>query len=96
MKDFYNRNYHRSPEPPGVYRLLKQQSIRKNGKVTSQTLNFYFVRVPREDIVGARTVSKCKTREEAERIFRENCPDWKGEIPYYEIISPFLRKRYKL
>ena len=89
----WNFAIYKKSEPPGIYRVLKQHQVRKNGKVTTQTLNFYFVRVPSRG--QACTVAKSHSREEAERVFREHCPDWTGPIPYFERVQPSLKRRYK-
>lgn len=55
----------------------------------------YIVRVPAEKAGSKFTGSSCavgkrNTRSDAEALFRQYCPEWEGEIPYYENVS----KRY--
>ena len=75
--------------PAGVYFF----ALDNNGK--RKAYRGYVVRVPAEKagskFVGSScAVGKRNTRAEAEALFRQYCPEWEGEIPYYENVS----KRY--
>ena len=75
--------------PAGVYFF----ALDNNGK--RKAYRGYVVRVPAEKagskFVGSScAVGKRNTRAEADALFRQYCPEWEGEIPYYENVS----KRY--
>ena len=82
MNEFINTNYWHTKQgdlPEGVFFLHKEQ----HGKRTK----FYFVRV----YTDARpslptTIAKCKTREEAEFIYKQHMGNVE-KVPYYEITN---------
>lgn len=76
--------------PAGVYFF----ALDNNG-TRKRTYRGYVVRVPAEKAGSKFTGSSCavgkrNTRAEADALFRQYCPEWEGEIPYYENVS----KRY--
>ena len=95
--DFRKVTYLRPFPKPGIYRYLSAKRGRTNGKWRHTTINYYLVRVPTKEhgLTRGITVGKYKTEEEARAAFLNNCPDWEGEIPYYEDIQPYMKKRYK-
>ena len=79
MNEFQNRNYMSMESMPhGVFFLYKYKQGKK--------LKFYFVRITRPDLNHVTTIAKCKTREEAEAIYKKHMGDEK-EVPYYEITN---------
>ena len=80
MNDFQNTNYLKmDSKPHGVF-LLNMNKRRKRTK-------FYYVRVYMDSRPNLpTTIAKCKTKEEAEEIYRKHMGNVE-EVPYYEITN---------
>lgn len=80
MNEFQNNNYmHLKDMPHGVFFL----HMYKHGK----TNRFYFVRVYTDKRPSLpTTIAKCKTKEEAEFIYKQYMGNVE-EVPYYEITN---------